>query len=823
MENELAKLQRIDRELAGQNQVLEMLATGKSLTDILNALMGTLESQISGTQCSILILDASGQYLNLESGPSLPEPYREILKDIKIGPDAGICGTAAYKNEFVFSEDIEHDPRCACFKVLALAHNLRACGSTPIKNIKGQVLGTLCLYSDQPRKPDEIELNTLNHAAYLAGIALQFKQAEALRKKAEEDLQHAQEESARFGRLLDNSSNETYTFDIATLKFTQVNYGARKNLGYTMEELSEMTPADLKPDYPTEKFEELIKPLRQGEKKRITFQTVHKRKNGTTYPVEGRLQLMHDENPPVFFAVIEDITERKKIEQHLSFVEHGVEYAADGAFWLEADSARLVYVNSSACQNLGYSREELLGMTVFDIDPNFPPEVWPAHMEVFKKEKKLNFETRHQRKDGTIFPVEINSHYVVYEGKEYSVAFSRDITDRKKNEAEIIQARDAAEKANQAKSKFLSRMSHELRTPMNAILGFAQIMDLDPENKLDGQYRESVRYILTSGQHLKRLIDDVLDLTVVESGNLELSLESIPVAPVVREIISQMEPLRKLHDIRITAENLTESEHTIFADRMRFQQIMINLISNAIKYNRKGGTVSIAVGDNPDQTVSICVQDTGQGIPKENMGDLFEPFNRLNFENGEIEGTGIGLNIVRDLVSLMKGTLEVESAVGEGSSFTVSFPLGDSTKIKSDRFAEPDSPEESVPVIGPIQILYIEDDPTNSRLVENIVSIKPNLILKTAETAEKGIEIAKAQNPHIILMDIRLPGIDGFEAFQRLRSDSQTQSIPVVAVTAHAMPADIKKAMDMGFDSYLAKPLDVPLFLQTIEKHSRKL
>ncbi len=687
MENELAKLQRIDRELEGQNQVLEMLATGKSLTEILDAITTFAEAFCENLMCGILILDPETQTMHFKSAPSFPRGYVDAINGFKIGPEVPSCGTAAFHNKVIITEDVETDPFWKPYLPVARQYGIKACWSNPIRDSRGKVLGTFSFIPKTPRKPSDEETEFIKSMAHLAGIAI----------------------------------------------------------------------------------------------------------------------------------------ERKQVEKKLHFVHYGISHAGDEAFWVDWETARFVYVNAMTCKSLGYTEEELLTMTPFDIDVEAKRENWPKHQEEMAREKMLTFESVQKRKNGTTFPVELTSHLIEYEGKKYIITFGRDITDRKKNEAEIIQARDSAEKANQAKSKFLSRMSHEFRTPMNAILGFAQIMEMDPENKLDGQYRENILHILKAGQHLKLLIDDVLDLAVVESGNMELALESIPIGPVIRDIISQMEPLRKLHAIRMVTENLTESEHVIVADKMRFQQILINLISNAIKYNRKGGTLSIAVHDNPDQTVSIRVQDTGQGIPEENLDDLFEPFNRLNFEFGEIEGTGIGLSIVRDLVSLMKGTLEVESTVGEGSCFTVSFPLGDRTKTKSDKLAEPDRPEESAPVTGPIQILYIEDDPTNSRLVENIICIRPNLILTTAETAEKGIEIAKALRPDLILMDIRLPGIDGFEAFQRLRSDSQTQSIPVVAVTAHAMSADIKKAKDMGFDFYLTKPLDVPLFLQTIKKYCRKL
>ena len=391
-----------------------------------------------------------------------------------------------------------------------------------------------------------------------------------------------------------------------------------------------------------------------------------------------------------------------------------------------------------------------------------------------------------------------------------------DITSMKKIEESLVQAKEEAEKANLAKSEFLSRMSHELRTPLNAILGFAQIMDLNPTKKLDEGNRENIQHILKAGQHLKLLIDEVLDLSLVESGNIELALENVPVGPVIQEIISQMEPLGKSFGVRIVTENLADAEPTILADKMRFEEILINLISNAIKYNHAEGIVSISVDTQPE-AIAIRVRDTGEGIPQEKMTDLFEPFNRLNYEFGDIEGTGIGLNITKKLISLMNGTLAVESKVGEGSCFTVSFPCGKNISPEPGTPIGRDRLQEFHPEAEPVQILYIEDNLVNIGVVEGMVKLRPNFHLQISTDAENGIELAKAHRPDIILMDLRLPGMDGFAAFIELNQYPQTKAIPVVALTAHAGQSDIDKALNMGFRAYISKPIEITSFLNTID------
>lgn len=398
----------------------------------------------------------------------------------------------------------------------------------------------------------------------------------------------------------------------------------------------------------------------------------------------------------------------------------------------------------------------------------------------------------------------------------YIKADSMDITSTKKTEESLVQAKIEAEKANSAKSEFLSRMSHELRTPLNAILGFAQIMDLNTTKKLDEGNQENIQHILKAGQHLKLLIDEVLDLSLVESGKIELAPENVPVGPVIQEIISQMEPLRESFGVRIVTENLADAEHAIWVDKMRFKQTMINLISNAIKYNREKGIVSISL-DNQPEAIAIRVRDTGVGIPQERMDDLFEPFNRLNYEFGDIEGTGIGLSITKQLVAQMNGAIEVESKVGGGSCFTISFPRGKIISPEPETTIGLDRPLESHPETEPVQILYIEDNPANIEVVEKFLELRSNFSLQVAENAELGVMRAKISQPQVILMDLRLPGMDGFEAFKELNRYPQTKAIPVVALTAHAKQSDIDKALNMGFRAYITKPIEITSFFKTID------
>ncbi len=390
----------------------------------------------------------------------------------------------------------------------------------------------------------------------------------------------------------------------------------------------------------------------------------------------------------------------------------------------------------------------------------------------------------------------------------------QDITERVEAEQALIIARDEADRANQAKSAFLSSMSHELRTPMNAILGFGQLMEYDEE--LSDEHKDNVREILKAGHHLLELINEVLDLAKVESGHIDLSLEPVEVCPIVEECLNLVSPLADRRDIQFSHSGLKGA--AVRADRMRLRQVLINLLSNAIKYNREGGSVRLDVRSEGADRLRILVTDTGQGIPAARLTELFQPFNRLDAENSGIEGTGIGLTITRRIVEMMGGTVDVESEVGVGSTFWIELPL--------ESLPEPDHEGAAADSTTPAQhtetaqhtVLYIEDNPSNLRLMAQILGRRQHIHLLTAHTPELGIELALARRPELILLDINMPGMDGYQVLRVFKADECLKTIPVVAVTANAMPCDIERGVAAGFADYLTKPLDVARFYSIIDK-----
>lgn len=407
---------------------------------------------------------------------------------------------------------------------------------------------------------------------------------------------------------------------------------------------------------------------------------------------------------------------------------------------------------------------------------------------------------------------------------EVNKRLHQEILERRKTESDLESARIEAENANRAKSDFLSRMSHELRTPMNSILGFSQLLSTDEENPLLPEQHESVEEILTAGKHLLTLIDEVLDLARIESGRMHVQIHPFPLSPIIDETVSTIRPLADLRSINIQNEISDIPELHVMADRGRLKQVILNLLSNAVKYNRDSGQIRLLAKKTSDMRVEIRVADTGYGIPEEKIDLLFKPFQRLEPDRGAIEGTGIGLTIVKQIMELMNGSVEVDSTPNLGSCFILNLPY-------AGEYDEPVHSADPVVQSRPIQptekqtvcVLYIEDDPANVALVKHILDRRPGIQFLHAAQGHLGTELVKAHEPDIVLLDIRLPDMSGIDVLKTMRSDPATRETPVIIVTASAMPHEREQVQDSEISAYLTKPLDVPLFLETIDSILRNI
>ena len=472
----------------------------------------------------------------------------------------------------------------------------------------------------------------------------------------------------------------------------------------------------------------------------------------------------------------------------------------------------------------GCTRDELIGAPFKEYFTD--QERAGTSIKLVLSEKKVtNFELTACARDGKETVVSLNATTLYDRNRRLQGVFAaaRDVTERKRldlvlleKNSELESARSLAEKANLAKSEFLSSMSHELRSPLNAILGFAQLLESDATTPTPGQ-AESIAQILQAGWHLLKLINQILDLAKIESGHVPLSPEPVSLAEVIVECRGMIEPQAQQHGIRMIIP-VFSTPYFVHADRTRVKQVLINLLSNAIKYNSAEGTVEVICSESGEGRTRVSIRDTGMGLDSEQVAQLFQAFNRLGQEASGKEGTGIGLVVAKRLIELMGGVIDVDSIVGKGSIFWFELVT----------VAEPHllPVEEPPPLTPPLKggkaerlrtLLYVEDNPANMKLVVQIIQRHPDMRLLTAEDGYKGIEIARESHPDVILMDINLPGINGFEALKILRSDPATAQIPVIALSANAMPRDIENGLKAGFFHYMTKPIMVNEFMESLK------
>lgn len=420
-------------------------------------------------------------------------------------------------------------------------------------------------------------------------------------------------------------------------------------------------------------------------------------------------------------------------------------------------------------------------------------------------------------KDGSRFPaiVSITALRDDYGDLIGYLLIGTDSSQRKQVELKLNQAMAIAEKANLAKSDFLSSMSHELRTPLSAILGFAQLIESGSPPPTPTQKR-SVDQILQAGWYLLELINEILDLALIESGKLSLSLEPMGLADVLLECAAMIEPQAHKRNVTVAFPPFG-ARYFVKADRTRVKQVLINLLSNAIKYNRPGGSVTVTCVEQVPGRIRIAVEDTGEGLSPEKIEQLFQPFNRLGQEANAEEGTGIGLVMTKRLIELMGGEIGLESVVGKGSIFWVEMDL---TAKRIQEMGAPPLTEIKTAYHGDAprhRLLYVEDNPANLMLVQDLIARRPDITLFTARDGLEGVALARSELPDMILMDINLPGISGITALEILSKDPATRHIPIVALSANAIPRDIAKGLDAGFFRYLTKPIKVNEFMDTLD------
>ena len=653
-------------------------------------------------------------------------------------------------------------------------------------------------------------------------------------------LQHAIFNSANFSSIATDAKGVIQIFNV----------GAERMLGYAAAEvMNKITPADISDPQEvivrakalsaelntpiTPGFEALVFKASRGIED--IYELTYIRKDGSRFPAVVSVTALRDaQNAIIGYLLIgTDNTarkqveeERKKLDQRLRdqqfYTRSLIESNIDAL--MSSDPLGIITdVNEQMETLTGCTRDELIGAPFKNCftDANLADA---AIKLVLSKKKVINYELTARARDGKETVVSYNATTFYDRDRKLQGVFAaaRDVTERKqfeqalqKSNVELESAKVVADKANLAKSDFLSSMSHELRSPLNAILGFAQLMESAVPLPTASQAAR-ISQILQAGWHLLKLINEILDLAVIESGQVSLSMEHVSLAEVMYECRSMMEPQAQERGIQMTFP-LFDNPIFVRADRTRLKQIVINLLSNAIKYNKTQGTVVVDCAVSAPERIRIGFTDTGAGLAPDKLAQLFQPFNRLGQKAGGVAGTGIGLIVTKRLTEMMGGVLGVESTPGTGSVFwcELNSTAAPELKIQSDEAKAFVRPQLQAGT-APRTLLYVEDNPANMELVEQLIARCPDIRMMTAVTGTLGIELARAAQPTVILMDINLPGISGINSLKILSEDPLTARIPVVALSANAMPRDIANGLEAGFFRYLTKPIKVKDFMDTL-------
>lgn len=486
--------------------------------------------------------------------------------------------------------------------------------------------------------------------------------------------------------------------------------------------------------------------------------------------------------------------------------------------------------NKASVQLFGYQPDEVIGENITMLMPASYRDLHKLGMARFLSTEETRIigkpvEVEALHKSGNTFPIELTLSHFKWEGKHLFTGIARDISQQKAEQESLLKAKYEAERANNAKSEFLSSMSHELRTPLNGILGFSQLLLSDTEHTLSKKQRHNIDQIIHSGKHLLSLINDVLELSEIESGRIKTSDDHVPIATVFEECLPLLQTLANQQNINIDFQDGTDA--VVLADFTKLKQVFITLVSNAIKYNNVGGKVLVSASvQTHNSSLKLTITDTGKGIAKDRQALVFTAFERLGQER-HVEGTGIGLSISKRLIEAMGGTIDFASTEGQGTSFWIELPLSNNEKNRHNVVEKTDSEQEislsqrwtDTEFDAPHkQILYIEDNPANIKLIDVFFTRFKHVSLETCETAEAGLEIVNQRKPDLILMDINLPGISGLEAAKILHANPEFADIPLIAVTAAAMEENINAAQGL-FKAYITKPVDFTLLARTLQPY----
>jgi PAS domain S-box-containing protein len=619
--------------------------------------------------------------------------------------------------------------------------------------------------------------------------------------------------TSRLAAIVDSSQDAILSKNLAGV-ITSWNRAAERLFGYTAAEAIGHTLSERIPDDHRDEEQRVLERLHRGEDAGH-FETVRRRKDGAMVDVNLTLSLIRDRGGAIVgtSTVARDIGPRKRAEAAVRLASDRLAEAIeciDDALAIFDHAGRLQLDNSAhRSLLLGVVDGPVIGLHIRELAAAWS-QAWGSSAAA--ADRWIDDTFRDDRPPRMVHELELGGRtYHETSRRTRDGGFVVLFSDR----TEEHQREEALRKASTAKSEFLSSMSHELRTPLNAVLGFAQLLQRDRRAPLTPRQLGMVEHIVKGGEHLLRLIDDILDLTRIEAGRVPISLEPVDLIGVVEEALSTLAPLAARAEVELAFEVEGELPR-VLADRTRLAQIVMNFGSNAIKYSLRGGR-AVFVASSPDpRRGRLTVTDRGIGIPLAEQDKIFQPFHRAGQETGPIEGTGIGLAITRRLAELMNGTVGFHSAPGAGSQFWVDLPAADEAPAAT--ATQRRAAGDSLASAGDQRIVYIEDHPANIAFMQELMADVARIELLTAPTAEIGLEMVRTHRPHAVILDINLPGMNGIEALRRLREWPETRDIPVIALSAAAMDHDIRRARDAGFFRYLTKPVQVEALIAALRE-----
>ncbi|MBE9033201.1 PAS domain S-box protein [filamentous cyanobacterium LEGE 11480] len=614
-------------------------------------------------------------------------------------------------------------------------------------------------------------------------------------------------------------------------QFTDVNEAACDRLGYDVEELKAMFVWDITPTFSAVDWSDYWQALSHDIYERL--ETFHQAKNRKIYPVEITSNYLEYGGVGCIFAQVQDISERKQAEKTLLFTQYSVDNAADCTLWIQSDGL-ISYANQAASMMHGYDREALMSMSIFDLNPNISYEFWCAHWQDIKQSGNVILESHHRNQAGDIFPVEIVVNFFEFEGEEYNFARVRDISDRKAAEAQQQQMNERLAmtnreltRATQLKDEFLANMSHELRTPLNAVLGMCELLQEELYGPLNAHQMKSIGTIARSGEHLLALINDVLDVSKISVGQVDLDLTSVEVQRLCEAC--SMLVKQQAYKQELQLEVVIEPDiHLIAADERRLLQAIVNLLSNAVKFTPERGCVTLDVTrqsnveNHPGEWICFAVKDTGIGIASTDYDRLFQPFIQVDSRlNRKYEGTGLGLTLVKQITEMHGGFITVKSEVGRGSCFALYLP-DVALPLSLMGAVSPSVSQLSHADVGPTSqeflILLAEDNEANILTISAYLEAL-GYDLVVAHNGREAITMARTMSIDLILMDIQMPEMDGLEAIRQIRQTPLTAEVPIIALTALAMEGDREKCLAAGADDYVSKPIKLKQLATMVQQY----